>query len=79
VTVNSVKSSTGSEFDTPKAGDIFLVLNVTLKNTSSSAQSASSFIMFALKDATGQTYQEDITASGTPDGNVAAGSVIRAV
>src|SRR5215472_13200980 len=46
VTVNSVKKSSGSEFTTPKSGNTFIVVDVTLKNTSSSNQDVSSLGMF---------------------------------
>lgn len=76
VTVNSVKLSSGSEFDAPKSGNTFLVVNVTLKNTSSSTQNVSSLDMFSLKDSTGQTYDQDIAAAAI-NGNVAAGELLR--
>ncbi len=78
VTLNSVTMSQGNNmFDVPKAGNTFLVFNVTLHNTSSQNQSTSSLAMFALKDSTGQTYGQDIIYGGSPDGTVAAGDVIR--
>ena len=55
VTVNSVKTNTGSEFSQPKSGNTYVVVDVTLKNISSSNQDVSSLSMFNLKDATGQT------------------------
>jgi len=77
VTLNKVSTSTGTEFDTPKAGNIFLVVNVTLQSTSGSTQNASSLGQWSLKDSTGQTYNQDITFGGAPDGTVAAGGKIR--
>jgi len=77
VTVNKVFTSTGSEFDQPKPGNILLVVNVTLQNTSSQTQNASSLAQWSIKDSTGQTYNQDITFGGGPDGTVAAGGVIR--
>src|SRR5260221_3406476 len=61
VTVNTVSTSHGSGLIVPKAGNVFIVINVTLKNTDASAQPASSLPMFALKDSSGQTYNQDIT------------------
>ena len=78
VTVNSVKVSHGDEFISPKGGDIFIVVDVTVKNTSSSNQSVSSLGMFNLKDSTGQQYTETITTSTKPpDGTVTPGSLLR--
>src|SRR6266704_1753391 len=77
VTLNSVKKSTGSEFDQPKAGNIFLVVNVTLHNTSGSTQSASTLAQWSIRDASGQTYTQDITYGSGPDGTVAANGKIR--
>lgn len=77
VTLNKVSTSKGDELNVPKSGHTFLVVNVTLKNNSSSNQSASSLGMFSLKDSSGQTYNQSITFSGSPDGTVAAGGVVR--
>lgn len=75
VTVNSVKTSTGGDFDQPKTGDTFLEISVTMKNISAQEQDASSLIFWSLKDSTGQQYDEAVVtdAPSTPDGKVAAG------
>lgn len=75
VTVNSVKTSAGGDFNEPKTGDTFLEVSVTLKNISSQAQEASSLLFWSLKDSTGQQYDESVVtdAPNTPDGKVAAG------
>ena len=79
VTVNSVKTSAGSEYIYPESGYTYLVVDVTLKNTSSSVQSMSSFYLFSLKDQTGQQYPETGNYSGkaAPNGNVGPGSLLR--
>lgn len=77
VTLNRVSTSTGTEFDMPKAGNIFLVVNVTLQNTSGSTQNASTLGQWSLKDESGQTYTQDISYGSGPDGTVAAGGKIR--
>jgi hypothetical protein len=79
VTVNSVKKSSGDNISTPKAGNTFLVFNVTLKNTSSTKQNVSSILMFIVKDETGQQYNETITTftKSPPDGTVSPGSLLR--
>ncbi len=78
VTVNSVKTSQGNSFEKPKSGNVFLIIDISLKNISSKEQELSSLLQFTLQDSTGQKYDETITGSGTsPDGKVEAGSPIR--
>jgi len=77
ITLNSAATSTGNGFLTPKSGNIFLEINVTLKNTSSSSQTASSLLMFSLIDGTGQKYNQSLGLKTTPDGAVAAGGLLR--
>lgn len=66
VTVNSVKTSAGDSVFSPKAGNTYFVIDVTVKNTSTSSQDVSSLINFELQDATGQKYTEAFTDIGTP-------------
>lgn len=66
VTLNSVNTSTGNGSSQPTAGNIFLVVDVTAQNLSSSPQIVSSVATFTLKDDTGQVYQETITGIGEP-------------
>lgn len=76
--INSVKSSPGQDFSTPKSGNVFLLIDVTLKNLSSQEQNVSSLLMFHLKDDTGQTYTEAITGFTTsPNGKLEAGGLLR--
>lgn len=78
VTLNTVQKSSGAGSNTPKSGDIFLIVDVSLKNTSTSSQTTSSRNAFALQNSsTGQTYTEVTAVGGTPDGTVAAGGTIR--
>ncbi len=78
VTINSVKTSPGSDFTKPKSGNTFVVVDVTVKNISSSNQTVSSLLMFNLKDATGQQYTEAITDfTKAPDGTVTPNSLLR--
>jgi len=77
VTLNKVFKSTGDSFNTPKAGYIYLVVNVTLLNTSGQNQTASTLAQWSLKDESGQTYEQDIFFSGSPDGSVRDGGKIR--
>ena len=66
VTVNSVKTSSGDSVFSPKAGNTYIVIDVTVKNTSSSSQDVSSLINFELQDSTGKKYTEAFTDIGTP-------------
>lgn len=79
VTVNSVQTNAGSEFSQPKNGNTYIVVDVTLKNISTSNQTASSLMMFSMKDQTGQQYHQAITdfAKTSPDGAVSSGSMLR--
>ncbi len=79
VTVNSASLHGATDIDQPKAGDTYLVLDVTFKNVSSQEQDLSSLLQLSLKDSTGQTYDETVTsfAKGSPDGKVAAGDLLR--
>jgi hypothetical protein len=68
VTVNSVKTNTGDAISQPKAGNIYIVIDVTVKNTSSSSEVVSSLINFEIQDSTGQKYDQAFTDIGTsPD------------
>jgi hypothetical protein len=71
VTVNSVKEVTSGPYTQPGAGNIFLVVDVTTQNLSSSPQLVSSGASFTLKDTTGQVYNEKVTGIGVPPDNPA--------
>ena len=78
VTVNSVKTSSGDDVIQPKAGNTFLIVDVTVKNVSSQEQDLSSILQFTLKDTTGQKYDETVVTNATaPDGKIAAGDQVR--
>ena len=78
VTVNSLKKSIGDQFSTPKSGAMFVIVDVTIKNTSSTQQNVSSLISFTFKDSTGQAYTESITDfSKAPDGALTPGDILR--
>ncbi len=79
VTLNSAKTNPGSEFSMPKAGNIYLVIDVTLKNVSAIEQNVSSVLQFTLQDATGQKYDQTFAdfAKASPDGKVVPNSLLR--
>jgi hypothetical protein len=69
--VNSVKEVMSGPYTQPGAGNIFLVVDVTTQNLSSSPQLVSSGASFTLKDTTGQVYNEKVTGIGVPPDNAA--------
>lgn len=79
VTVNGAKTSKGGEFDSLKGGEIFLEIDVTLKNISPQEQNTSSFVDWTLKDSGGQKYPLSYAsdAPASPDGKVAAHDQLR--
>jgi len=79
MTVNSAKTDPGDNFNKPeKAGDTFVLVDVTLKNTSSQEQTVSSLLQFHLRDASGQQYTERINTNvNAPDGKLEAGDSLK--
>lgn len=80
VTVNSVKTSQGDDFSKPGAGNIYVIIDVTVKNISSQEQTISSLLNFTYKAADGTQGKESILTTGvspSPDGKVAAGDVVK--
>jgi Domain of unknown function (DUF4352) len=78
ITVNGVKTNAGDPFSMPAAGHIYLVVDVTVKNTSKRYQDMASGLQLILKDSTGQQYMETITDFATPpDGSIKFGEFLR--
>jgi hypothetical protein len=82
ITVNEVLYPAGDGFSQPKAGNKFVVIDLTLENRSTEAEAISTVLQTELKDLTGQRYTIDILATGasggsTPDGELAPGEVLR--
>jgi Domain of unknown function (DUF4352) len=71
MTLNSVKTSQGGAYDSLKAGDVYLIVDVTVKNGTGSHQNVSSAINFKLNDSTGQEYNETIITGSTPPDDTA--------
>ena len=78
MTLNSVKTSPGDQVDTPDAGMIYVVSDVTIGNLLSYSQDVSSRLSFQLQDSTGQAYDQDINYFRTsPDGPIQPASKLR--
>jgi len=78
VTVNSVKNSQGDDISQPAAGNIYVVIDVTVKNISSKEQDISSLLNFTYKAADGTQGQTAILTTGVspaPDGKIEAGDL----
>lgn len=78
VTLKSAKINPGSGFSMPKAGSIYLVIDVTLKNVSAIKQNVSSALQFTLQDVTGIKYAQTFAgfAKASPDWKVAPNSLL---
>ncbi len=73
ITVNSVRTSQGDQFSQPSAGNIYLIINVTVHNSSNQSQTISSLANFSVKDSTGTKASPGLLTSGVkqaPDGPV---------
>ncbi len=78
VTINSFKTSKGDDFDQPKSGNTFVIVDMTIKNISNEEQDISTDLQCTLKDSTGQKYDETILSNATdPGGKLAAGDIVK--
>lgn len=78
VTVNSFKTNAGDDIFKPKAGNTFVVVDVSIKNVSNQEQNLSSLLQWTFKDSTGQKYTETIISGVTPpDGKLAASDTVK--
>ncbi len=69
--ISSISTSHGGNIDTPSAGTIYLLIEITLNNRSSKIQTASHTLMFDFRDSTGRQYASQSTGFGAqPDGKV---------
>lgn len=78
VSVNSVTSNRGNgSLNAPQAGDVYLVIDITLKNTATTSQKSSTLGQWKLSDAQEHIYDEDIFYSArSPEGSVAPGQQV---
>lgn len=79
--VNSAKTDFGGNFSALKSGDVYLIVDISVTNLSSTEQTISSIANFTLQDSTGQKYDETIdpSAGATLDGKVEAGQPLRGI
>jgi hypothetical protein len=78
ITLNGIKRDSGG-FLKPKAGNEYLIVDLTFENTTSEKTTVSSLLSYSIKDSTGQEYSitfgPDIKKSA--DGDIAAGDKLR--
>ena len=82
ITVNEVLYPAGDQFNKPNAGFKFLVVDITIENTSATAISVSTLLQMSVKDSSGQKFDVDLMASvasggSSPDGEIAPGEKLR--
>jgi len=82
ITVNEVLYPAGDQFNKPNAGFKFLVVDVTIENTSATAINVSTLLQMSVKDSGGQKFDVDLMASvasggSSPDGEIAPGEKLR--
>ena len=82
LTVNGVSYPKGDQFNKPKEGYKFVVVDLTIENTGTESVHISSLLQMSLKDETGQIYEVDLMASvagggNSPEGEIAPGEKLR--
>jgi len=78
VTVSSAKTDpVDGQFNIPKSGNTYVLIDVTMKNTSSSQQDSSGLAQFTLRGTDGTNYDEDLSYSKDPGGQVNPGEPIK--
>ncbi len=76
MTVNSAQATAGNQVDQQqlKAGDTYLLIDLSVKNMSGSAQDLLGYVSFTVQDAGGKTYpQTSYSGQSVPDGTLAPG------
>ena len=74
ITVNKAVSSQGTDFMKPKDGNVYLEIDVTMKNLTNETQNVSSLVMWDAKSASnGQKQNVAISDKPSLDGKVEAG------
>ena len=74
ITVTNVSTSHGGNVASPAPGDIYLVVEVALKNRATNVQTVSHALMFTFRDSTGRQYKsQNVSFGAQPDGVVPPG------
>jgi pSer/pThr/pTyr-binding forkhead associated (FHA) protein len=82
ITVNEVLYPTGDQFNQPKAGFKFLVVDLTIENLSTTSITVSTLLQMSVKDSSSQKYDADFMAAltsggGSLDAEIAPGEKLR--
>ena len=80
VTVHGFRRSTGGEFLSPDAGNIWVIVDATVLNTGDDAYNTSSLLQTALRDSEGREYSLTIGPTdlqGQLDGSIPPGDILR--
>ena len=75
-TPNEVRTSMGDDYTSPDSGNEFVVVDITVENTSNEELSVSTLLQMALKDNQGRTYGTSIAALATLDRGFSQGQPI---
>jgi hypothetical protein len=76
MTVNSAQTTTGNQVDQQqlKTGDTYVLVDLTIKNTTNSPQDLLGYVSFSLHDQTGATHPQAVySGQSVPDGSLASG------
>lgn len=82
LTVNGLSFSTGNQFNEPEEGYKYLLVDITIENTSSDALNISTLLQMYVKDSDHRKYSVDIMASiesssSLPEGELSPGESVR--
>lgn len=79
ITVNEVRTSAGSEWQTPDDGQVFMCIDITVENDGDEPAHISSLLQFDLVDVEGYSMDHSIylDARGSVDGEIGAGRRMR--
>lgn len=80
VTVHGFRSSTGGEFLSPDPGNVWIIVDATVKNTGDDPYNLSSLLQTAVRDGAGREYDVTIGPTdlqGQLDGTIPPGDILR--
>lgn len=78
-TVNGVRDSAGNEFEKPKEGSKFILIDITIENKSDKTQNISSMLMFKLLDSKAFNYNPTFISDqkGSLDAEITVSAKLR--